>query len=149
MLERTEPLKANESAWKSTRGLLRIQRPLKQVVVFIEEGHLDSDFAPLIADASNTALKCGLPLHLFVDAYDLIGYAPSVRKGPTDWLMEHKARVEVQHMLVRSKLTKMGLSVASLAVGGILKGYSSRASFRLALDETLKKLQGTTRVQHA
>lgn len=145
MLQVVETSDATEQAWKSDRGSLRIRRPLPEVLVFIEEGHLDGAFASLIAEASNNALKCPEPLHLFVDAYDLVSYTPDVRKGPTDWLMANRSRVAVQHMLVRSKITKMGLSVASLALGGLLKGHASRATFRLALDETVKKLDGVRR----
>ena len=141
MLEAVETSDPTEQAWKTDRGSLRIRRPLPDVLVFIEEGHLDNAFATLIADASKDALKCPTPLHLFVDAYDLVSYTPDVRKGPTDWLMANQSRVAVQHMLVRSKITKMGLSVASLALGGLLKGHASRASFRLALDDTLRQLR--------
>ena len=131
MLVVAEPLGPDERAWRSDRGSLRIRRPRLDLIVFIETGHLEAQFAPLIEDASNQAL---------VDAYDLTGYAPSVRKGPTDWLNRNRSSVAVQHMLVRSKLTKMGLSVASLALGGLLRGHASRASFRLALEETMRRL---------
>lgn len=118
---------------------------MPEVLIFVEEGHLDTTAASLIAEASNDALKCPKPLHLFVDAYDLVSYTPDVRKGPTDWLMANRSRLAVQHMLVRSKITKMGLSVASLALGGLIKGHASRASFGLALDQTLAELRGQGR----
>ena len=145
MLRSIETSDAAERAWKSDRGSLRIRRPVPEVLVFVEEGHLDTEAASLIAEASNNALKCPRPLHLFVDAYDLVSYTPDVRKGPTDWLMANRSRLAVQHMLVRSKITKMGLSVASLALGGLIKGHASRASFGLALDQTLSELRGLGR----
>lgn len=145
MLRSIETSDATERAWKSDRGSLRIRRPVPEVLVFVEEGHLDTAAASLIAEASNNALKCPRPLHLFVDAYDLMSYTPDVRKGPTDWLMANRSRLAVQHMLVRSKITKMGLSVASLALGGLIKGHASRASFGLALDQTLAELRGRGR----
>ncbi|MEM6956613.1 MAG: hypothetical protein AAF411_05940 [Myxococcota bacterium] len=134
-----------ESTWRSDKGSLKIQRPCPHVVVFVESGYLDAEFAPPIEDASNQALaEAGTSnLHLFVDAYDLTGYAPKVRKNPTNWLMAHRNRVEVQHMLVRSKITKMGLSVASLALGGLIQGHSSRAAFQVALDETVRTLRSS------
>ena len=140
MLVVTEPKGPDERGWESDRGSLTIRRPRLDLIVFVEAGHLEEGFAPLIEEASNQALECKLPLHIFVDAYDLTGYAPSVRKGPTDWLNRNRASVAVQHMLVRSKLTKMGLSVASLALGGLLRGHASRASFRQALEDTLQDL---------
>lgn len=142
MIETAEAQEAGEEAWRSNRGSLRIRRPHPEVLIFVEEGHLESGFAPLIRKASNDALKINKPLHLFVDAYNLSGYAPEVRKVSTNWLSVNRQAVAVQHMLVRSKLTKMGLSVASLTLGGLIHGHASRASFQLALNSTLRELNG-------
>lgn len=142
MIETAEAQEIGEEAWRSDRGSLRIRRPRPEVLIFVEEGHLESGFAPLIRKASNDALRVGKPIYMFVDAYNLSGYAPEVRKVSTNWLSVNRQSVAVQHMLVRSKLTKMGLSVASLTLGGLIQGHASRASFRQALDSTMRELSG-------
>lgn len=142
MLQIVETSDSNESTWKSSQGTLIVLRPEPEVLVFVEEGHLDDRFAPHIATACNAALECPKPLHVFVDCNDLISYAPAIRKQPTEWLLANRDRVVKQHMLARSPLTQMGLSVASLVLGRLIKSHSSRASFNAALDATLRHVRG-------
>jgi hypothetical protein len=139
MIREVEGSAKGATAWRSDRGFLEVRRPSAAVVHFIEEGYLEADFADLIQAALDRALEQGEKLHIFVDAFDLEGYDPRVRASATDWLREHRARVVVQHMLVRSKITRMGLSVASLALGGVLEGHSARASFDAVLARVVRE----------
>jgi hypothetical protein len=139
MIREVEGTQPGASAWRSERGFLEVRRPSSTVVLFIEEGYLESDFADPIAGALDAALAERGKLHIFVDAYNLDGYEPRVRTSATEWLKAHRARVEVQHMLVRSKITRMGLSVASLALGGVLQGHSARATFDAELARVVRE----------
>ena len=56
---------------------------------------------------------------------------------PTEWLKKNSARVVAQHMLVKSQIARMGLSVAGLALGAVIKGYVDRRSFEDALRRTV------------
>ncbi|MEM9194902.1 MAG: hypothetical protein AAGF12_37330 [Myxococcota bacterium] len=127
-----------EVVWRSHRGTVRIRRPARDVVVFVEERYLDAGFAAIIDDACNEAVREAKRIHIFVDAFNLDGYVPEVRTGATEWLKRNKDHVIRQHMLVRSKITKMGLSVASLALGGVLMGHASRATFDNELRKCLR-----------
>ena len=118
-----------ELGWDSDRGSLRIRHGARHVILFVEAGFLVKDFAPLITEHLDGAVRGGARPEIFVDAYDLEGYDSEVRLGATNWLKTHKSAVRKQHMLVRSRLTKMGLSVASLALGGVLEGYADRDAF--------------------
>src|SRR5262249_8030900 len=69
---------------------------------------------------------------LFSDAELLQGYAPEVRPMTSDWVKALGPKLVCDHVLVRSKVVAMGLAVANLALGGILKGYSSRSEFNAA-----------------
>ncbi|MEZ4220217.1 MAG: hypothetical protein R3B13_04750 [Polyangiaceae bacterium] len=42
-------------------------------------------------------------------------------------------------MLVRSRLTKMGLTMVSLALGGVIKGYHTRQQFENELAAAIKR----------
>jgi hypothetical protein len=125
-------------AWESARGSLRVERRAPDVVLFVEKGFLEKGFAPLIVSELNASLKPGVRPEIFVDAYELDGYDSEVRVAATDWLKQNKDRVRAQHMLVRSKLGKMGLSVASLTLGGVLVGHDSRVSFDGTLDRAVR-----------
>lgn len=126
-----------EEVWLSGRGELRIRRPSRSVLLFIEKGHLDSDFAPKISRACDDAIVGNNRIEIFVDCEFLDGYDPPIRTESTAWLNKHRTSVVKQHMLVRSRLTRMGLAVASLALGGLIDGYSERAPFERALRKAI------------
>lgn len=135
---------AGERAWESDRGSLRIRRPKPNVVVFVERGYLDDEFVPKLVEAMDDAAATASDLEFFVDAYELEGYTPAVRISSTNWLKANRPKVHRQHMLVASKLTKMGLSVASLVLGGVLVGHDSRNTFDAALRRATRS--GTSEV---
>ena len=120
---------AAERAWESPRGKLIARTPTRGVLVFIETGFLHDDFAEKLILTLDAALVPGKKLEIFVDAAKLESYTPLIRTAPSDWLKAHLNQVSKQHMLVASRITRMGLSVASLALGGVLVGYTDKAIF--------------------
>src|SRR5688500_12135223 len=108
----------SERVWESDRGRLVVREVSPAVTLFIEQGFLDRGFAALVKSAYDAALaRHGRP-SIFVDAEHLEGYDPEIQLSATQWLKEHKAHITIQHMLVRSRLTRLGLAVAGLALGG-------------------------------
>ncbi len=138
MLERVESSNGEEG-WKSGRGELRIVHPAPGLVVFRETGFLTADFAEHVERHSNQAAERASKIQIFVDAYDLVGYDPEIRNSATSWLKAHMDVVDAQHMLVNSRLTKMGLTVASLALGGVIKGYHTRQPFENELAAAIRR----------
>jgi hypothetical protein len=128
MVSRLE-LPSGDEGWVSARGELSIRHPAPGIVVFVEKGWLSAEFAQHILKHSDQALEEADKVQLFVDCFALDGYDPEIRNGGSAWLKKHAARVTAQHMLVRSRLTKMGLSVVSLALGGLIKGHHERRTF--------------------
>ena len=118
-----------ERSWESPRGKVIARTPARGVLVFIETGFLHDDFAEKLILCLDGALVPGRKLELFVDAAKLEGYTPLIRTAPSDWLKAHLNQVSKQHMLVASRITRMGLSVASLALGGVLVGYTDKGDF--------------------
>lgn len=127
----------NSQSYVDERGELAIQRPAPGVLLFIEKGYLVGARGEPIIAAMERELKVASKLTLFVDGEHLEGYDPPIRTMPTDWLKKNAARVECQHMLVRSQIAKMGLSVAGLVLGAVIKGYTSRRAFEQALRDAI------------
>ena len=137
-------MEADTSAQTYTddRGELIIRRPALGVLVFIERGYLAGSRAEAIIKAMDNELKFSPKLTIFVDGEKLDGYDPPIRTMPTDWLKRNAARVTAQHMLVKSQIARMGLSVAGLALGAVLRGYVDRNGFEAALRQELFGWQG-------
>ena len=127
-----------EDRWVSDRGELRIQRPTSLVLLYIESGFLEAEFAPLISRAMDTTVlrAPGQPT-FFVDGEHLDGYEPAVRTGASQWIKKNSHRITCQHMLVKSRLAKMGLAVASLLLGAVIIGHERRSTFDRALKEAV------------
>ena len=63
------------------------------------------------------------------DVWDLTGYDSDFRIELTKWGTKNRSTIDAIHATTRSKMVNMGLSVANLAMGGILTPYGNRADF--------------------
>ena len=127
-----------ERVYASGAGRVVIRWPAEHVIVYVESGFLSAPFADVINEVLDEFVaKAQRPIHVFVDGWDLEGYDSEIRVGASRWLEKNRDRVAKQHMLVRSRLTRMGLAVASLMLGGLLQGYTDRNTFEAALRETM------------
>lgn len=126
-----------EKAWSSDRGTLVVRQPTPWVLLYVETGHLQAEFAPLIIDAYERATASGERPHVFVDCERLVTYDGEIRRQPSQWIADNRHRIQVQHMLVRSRFTRMGLQLASLFLGGIIVGHHERRTFEQALREAV------------
>lgn len=122
--------------YTSIRGELLIHIPKADVFILKITGHLDDPMGAHVIDMLEKALSTTKRLHLFCDWAEMTGYESEVRAAFTSWAGANRNRVTF-HLLVGSKLVAMGVSVANLALGGILIGYASRAAF----DATLRSIK--------
>lgn len=126
-----------EHAWVSDRGTLTIRWPVPSVLLYVETGHLHAGFAPHIVEAYETTTRRGVRPHVFVDCERLVNYDPEVRRQPTAWIQHNRQRIVAQHMLVRSRFTRMGLQLVSMFLGGVIVGHNERRTFEQAMREAV------------
>lgn len=135
-----------EATWVSDRGTLTIRWPTPTVLLYVETGHLHAGFAPLIVDAYETAVRDGAKPAVFVDCERLVTYDGEIRRAPSTWIQQNRHRIVEQHMLVRSRFTRMGLQLVSVFLGGVIVGHSERRTFEQALREALVAARDTEMV---
>ena len=138
---RRAPGAPGEERWVSDRGELRISRPTPLVLLYVESGFLEADFAPLISRAMDITLIAPGKPSFFVDAASLEGYEPSIRTTPSGWIKEHGSQITCQHMLVKSRMARMGLAVAGMLLGAVIIGHDKRFTFERALKEAIASTQ--------
>lgn len=119
----------------SSRGEVQTELPKPDVVILRITGHLDRPMSNHVIDILNRVAAGIKRLNVFCDWAEMTGYESDVRSTFTQWVASNRSRVTF-HLLVGSKLVSMGVSVANLALGGILVGYTNRASFDAALRST-------------
>jgi hypothetical protein len=131
---------SKDEGWSSKNGELLIQRPTPRVVCFVEKGHLGSNFAPRIIGAMQAALSPpqNRPF-FFVDAERVDSYDPAIQDETTNWLLQNRGLIVCAHMLVRSAVTRTGMSAIGRSLGAILVGHTVRGSFEAALRDAIDR----------
>jgi hypothetical protein len=117
---------------KDARCTVTLGVPAPNVVYTVFDGYVDGELCAKMLDDLGR-LCAPLPrVVLFTDAELLVGYTPEVRPLASEWMKSLGSKLVNDHILVRSKVVAMGVAVANLAVGGILRAYSSRSDFNAA-----------------
>lgn len=78
-------------------------------------------------------VAAGKRITLFVDAAELKSYETEFRSLWATWMKTNRARLDGVHILFRSKLVEMGISIVNPFVGGFIVPWSDRAGFEAAL----------------
>lgn len=130
--------------YNSGKGEMTISLPKPDIVVCKGVGHLDKIMGRKFLDVVEKVSATNRQFNAFCDWAEMNGYDSEVRNMFTQWVAGNRTRVAV-HILVGSKLVSMGVSVANLALGGSLVGYTNRTSFDAALRSARIGLSGIKR----
>ncbi|MEM1417740.1 MAG: hypothetical protein AAGH15_22770 [Myxococcota bacterium] len=101
------------------------------VLHFVATGKLTTPMAERIAAFSDARTTPGLAS--FHDWWRIGAYDSKARYLLTRWAVENLADLQAAHILTRSRLVKMGVSVANISVGGIGRLHEGSESFEQAL----------------
>jgi hypothetical protein len=104
-------------------------------------GHGNAEFAAPLLEEFDRLTAGGKRIHLFGDLGRMIGYDSMLRIKCTDHFRMRLSSFESLHIHVQSRLVTMAVSVANVALGGIITMHSSLPSFKRAIDGQLA-LQG-------
>jgi hypothetical protein len=126
----------NGAGARTHRGSVAIWIPCPNLLVIALSGFGEADFTvPIVRAYEGLSKKA--PLHLFMDCEHLTNYESALRTVLTHTLMPDRQRIATFQVLVSSRLVAMGISVASMALGGIIHSTDNRAAFKTALDSCL------------
>ena len=117
------------------RGTLRVWSPVRGVVVHEFKGYLEPDSARLLIDRLERLMGTRNAIDAFNDWEGISGYDTEARVLLTEWVRRTRPRFRSIHVLVRSRLVGMGISVANLALGGMLTAHHERRSFDRAVSD--------------
>jgi hypothetical protein len=133
--------------WRGSRGRLKGWHPTPGVVFFEGYGHLDEDLAKQIIATGNDVLKDVGRLCLMFEFEHVQTYDSAVRTELTAWIMSIRERFDGCHILVESKLLRMGVSVATLALGNLLISHANRPSLLAELKRRTRASERSARVR--
>ncbi len=90
----------------------------------------------------NSLMKGGTPIRIFHDFSRMTGYRTEARKLIVDWGVENRTLIVETHVLFRSKVVAMGVSLATSLLGNQLTGYSQRQPFEAVLQDAVLESRG-------
>ena len=126
------------TGYRSSKGQLAVWRPSSDILIARMSGHGDKGFVGPIVQLFDQIMKSTGKAQIFFDLERMASYDSELRTQLTARFYVDRTRIAAFHVLVVSKLTTMGVSVANLALGGILTPHSRRSAFALALDKALE-----------
>ncbi len=139
-----ESLPQNElgSGWRTQRGEAHVLRSAPGIVLITFRGFLDTAFhTPVTAEITTALEQTTAPIEIFIDADGLAGYTPEFRTSFTKYFGAQRKRMSHVVVLFSSQIVAMGVTVANLFLGGLLKPLSSRQKFLGLLTEARAKAQ--------
>jgi len=102
-------------------------------------GYNDGRSAPLITAEMTLAIPEQAKLVVFVNLAGETGQASVAREWWAAWVKHNRPRLGSTHILVRSKMMDMAISVLGMIVGGgNVKAYSNVPSFEAMIKEHLR-----------
>jgi hypothetical protein len=125
-------------SWRGPNGALEISQLAASVVYLQLSGVTEQPAAPVIERTLAKQFAGGERLATFWDLGELVNYHSDVRIFSTRVLLAHRKQISAIHTFTRSKLVAMGVSVANLALGGIITAHPQRESFEAALNQLLR-----------
>jgi hypothetical protein len=123
------PRRSSETVQNDERGSLRVEHLDAGLFRTTVTGHFSTSLLSPYVRALDKALAAGRAVG-FHDWEGMNTYDAECRKVLTEWTLQHRARIDGWHILVRSKLVAMGVATASLLIGGgTIVSYTDRDKF--------------------
>jgi hypothetical protein len=111
------------------RGSLVMSNPAPGVFASRATGQLELEHARLFMDFGDALLATPgskIGIHHW---YDMLGYDSECRRVIVGWTMKIIRDFEGVHVGLRSRLVKMGVTIANVALGGVVTMHEDRAEF--------------------
>ena len=126
-------------SWTTARGSLGLWNPAPNLMLMALRGHGEGAFVqPIVALYDRLS---GPALYLFADVAKLVNYDSALRTGLTARFARDRARIAQFPILLGSKIVAMGVTVANLALGGMVTTHTRREPFSESVDKTLFALR--------
>ena len=122
-------------SWSGPRGRVFLVMEAPHLVRIVMEGYVNGQVGTSAARALDAILRGATRCHAFWDLEAMVSYESAVRIECTRALLDNPGRVGAIQALARSKVVRMGVAVANLALQNRITMYMERGPFEAALRE--------------
>lgn len=119
--------------WSTNKGSLAVWMLSTDVIVQTLKGHCTLELSTGMYEGVRQLVGRGGRFHVFDNYDEATGYDTEVRHHIIQFSRVLRPSIKSLHILFRSKLLAMGVSLFDAAVGGGVKSYSNRTKFELQL----------------
>lgn len=126
---RSESLADGVTRLSSEKGSVAYSFPQPDVVLARYAGVLTAELYTGAVEIMARRLAVRPTLRMFADLGDIEDYDAGFREGWAGWFRAHRQSIGELHVLFRSRLVGIGLTVIGVATGGRILTYSDRAAF--------------------
>jgi hypothetical protein len=128
--------------WKTDRGEVSTWILAPGLYATRAAGHIEVELSSKIVAGGNEVIREHGKLLAFHDWQGIQTYETDARKQLTDWAIGIRGKVERVHLLTGSKLVRMGVAVASIALGDMVTAYEDRTVFEKLLQDAIAATRG-------
>jgi hypothetical protein len=119
-------------------GVVTAREVARNVILIRLNGYFDeTELVERFESWFSTLLPRNVPLRLFWDAEDVLGYRSVARARLQLWQYRFAPMIGSSVVLVRSRLCAVTFAVATLTAGGLHKALCDRQKFETLLDESI------------
>jgi hypothetical protein len=116
-------------------GSVTITAPAPRIVVLRMKGHVTADTVPPQVTFLNK-LAIREPTDFFYDLWEMTSYDSALRVDLTDYHLRNRASLRSLHTVAQSKLVRMGVTVANVALRVIVQ-HNDPSAFNTALADAI------------
>jgi hypothetical protein len=124
MVRLLDPVQMRSERWE-----LRATNPAPHTLLSRVSGQVDLEAVRHLMRAFDQVAASQGVVDAFHDWELVDGYTSEAREAYVRWSSGHPEKVSSVHILVRSRMVSMAISVGNLVVGGFLQPYSDRKAF--------------------
>ena len=129
-----EPLPEGGTKYSTEEGAIEVTSPVKHLVINRYSGLAQSELAaPVLAELTRAAQSSPQGLCVMNDAEALTDYDSGFRQQWTEWVRLNRRHIKAFHLLHSSSVIRVGVKLANVIVGDIIKSYPDRVAFDAAI----------------
>ena len=133
---KVESLANGGSRFSTSEGSIEVTSPSRHLVINRFRGLAQAALAaPALAELSKAAYASSIGLCVMNDADELTDYESGFRQQWTEWIRINRRHIKAFHLLHSSSVIRVGVKLANVIVGDLIKSYPDRAAFDAAIEE--------------
>lgn len=131
-----ESLPAGGTRFSTAEGSIEVTSPSRHLVVNRFRGLAQTSLAaPVLTELSRSIHASSIGLCVMNDADGLTDYESGFRQQWTEWIRVNRRHLKAFHLLHSSSVIRIGVKLANVIVGDVIKSYPDRVAFEAAIEE--------------